>query len=518
MSEEAAAPIAAPSEPAAAVEVPTIEVDAADAAPAEGQAAPGGSAAPSDSTPAEYRDPGADIKDYIMKGLSEIEGNAGGTADAKPKEPDATAGQPDEKKTTPEAAEEPKKAKEKETEEHPESVKDTDNAKPEEKEDAEDEPDEAKAEKDKALVKVIPDVDFKEHDKIPNYDRVPKEARAAIEKYAEAGTAMKKTLSALGGDAYIAPLTKIAGGMQDGDNLPIFSGVLEAVGVDDFAGFVDDTLRFAMIEATGADRPKSDAGAHLQGKLKASTNRVIEALFGDDVNVDYVKKLVKYDKGGHLNTADVDKYFEENGELAEPNPVLTELQTENQRLKDELEATKGKTADDQTAAQTRQINDFDKNLSKHTHSSLNDLVIKKSALKAVATDTPELAAGKETMRKLIQTDFDTSIRNNTLYKKLQDSHLKGEVTTANYQTRLTKIVDTAIMQARENAGPLEALVALLYGNGHNAKILDREKDLGAGESDKPGEPTITAEGKKPKAMTMEEYRKYMTEQIAATER
>lgn len=492
MPEEFAAPDAAPITEAAPAE-PVIDAGeaAADAVPASDAASTATSADASAQGAAAADQPAeiTDVKDYIRQGLASIEQ---GSSPAEEKKPDAakTDDEPAAGDTPPET-EKPKDEKAKSDDED-EAADEDDDQKPKEK------TDEAKSDDADGLK--VPKVAFKTRAEIEkDFDRIPKAARSLLTEYAEAGTAMQATLETLGGEAFVAPLSKVVEGLQseDGNNMPVFSGLLEAGGIDRFADIVDDVMGLTMVEVLN-NTPKNAGEKRLHDKLKQTSKRVIEAVFGDDATIEHIGKLVQYDKSGHLNTKDVDQYFEEN-----PHEKEMPKDSKDRRIAD-LEAqladkAKSDDSETETAANDKSTAaDFDKEMRSNTHPTLEATFFKTSILKPVQGDDETIRDGKKAARALVRTAFDSALRTDPRYTKLKESAAKGETTTANYKRRYAGLVESAISAASDAAAPLEALVALVYGGKRNVDILERSKSAAAaGDGSKAadiGEPTQTIKG------------------------
>lgn len=487
-------PIAAAPAAEAPVEVAPVDI-VDEAAPAESDAA-APAADTSAEAPAAADDKPAEVQsvsDFIRQGLAELdEIKAGNTEttdepDSKPKS-DADA-ENTEDKEKPKETEEPAKADESDDDKDPKE--------------------------EPAKAKIIPEVEFRTRAQIDtDFDRVPKEAREVMATYAEAGKQMQATLESLGGEPYMAPLQKIVEGMEGDNNLPMFSGMLEAVGIERFADYIDDTMLLACVE-TLRNEPTNDGERFFVDKLKDTARKVLQAQFGDDVTYAHLKKLVTYDRGGHLNTADVDKYFEENPDEdpAKADPVLREKDDRILELETKLAEAEGK---GEQTAQTQQAVDFDKDTSTHTHGVLEDMLFKKSVLKGIATDDEVLAAAKKAARKLIRTEYDANITGNKVYARLKSGNLKGEASTSKYQRDFSTLVGKALMQARETAEPIEALISLVYGGKRNVEIRDREQPAGDENGNGNHQPTMTTQregGKDPSKMSEKEWREYLKEQL-----
>ena len=152
---------------------------------------------------------------------------------------------------------------------------------------------------------------------------------------------------------------------------------------------------------------------------------------------------------------------------------------------------------------------------------LDDLFYKRSVLREVATDLPEIKEAKAQVRLLLNDHIRSYQKADPRFSELKQSAYKGNTNTAKYQKAYTAFIDDTLFEAKKLAGPLEKAFALIYQLGQNGKVIvDPTKDpsasAGADSSGQgsPKTPTQTTQPEK-KDMSIEEWRLHMAREIAA---
>lgn len=353
------------------------------------------------------------------------------------------------------------------------------------------------------------------------FPRAPKEVRDIAAANAEAAIALQKQIETdFGGEHMAEPMKMIAKGLIEDDNIPVIHGILGAQGVDGFTGLLADFLHVALIDAPKADQ-KDEANRYFAEACSGVAEKIFKECFGENATPVLIKKLLKYEADGLLNTGDVDSFYTEDGE-GKPNPIVKEQEDKIADLERQLAESKATETDKKATAEVRFAEEWSNEIFTETTTSLDDLYLKHSVLKPVKGDSPELTAGKDAIRKIVLESAREAQKADPEFKKLQAAAYRGNGETGKYKKAKAALVENTVFHAKKIAAPLEALVSQIYALGRNANLPvplpAAAKAASAGDPQptnpqlEPKEPTQTTTAEK-KPMTLEEWNKHMREEI-----
>jgi len=352
------------------------------------------------------------------------------------------------------------------------------------------------------------------------FPRTSKEIRDVAARNAEIALEKQEILDSLGGESYIEPLQMIASGLHGGDNVSVFTGIFTAAGSAGFEGLVRDVLQLAFVDAV-ENEPKTEWEMQLNEALQSYVDTALAARLGDGVNMRYITKLVKYDRSGQLNTADVDQYFEETGEDVDviESPRIAALEQENRHLKEKLgqtsesQATAAKKADEEHREQ------YDTGFADNLTAMAKSKIFSKSVLREIDGDSAELKIAKGRARKMLLEGAIKESRDKSVYRKLRNSDRKGEKATAKYRKDLTTLIDDALAQVKIDASDLEPVFSLVYSLSRNTNL--KKPQLGNGappeNADKARQPTQPKQAQRSEDISWEDWQKHLREQTASME-
>lgn len=344
------------------------------------------------------------------------------------------------------------------------------------------------------------------------FNRTSKEIREVAAKNADAALKALDVIDELGGEHFIPAMKSIASGLQAGDYMPVYSGVLNSVGVEEFTDFLAEGMRVAVVDSQ-ITKPTNEGEQYLQDRCRELVNGIVADRLGEGATFDRLIQLYKWDQEGLLNTEDVEKYYTDHaakdGDADDPDKA------EIARLKAEL-AKKEPTAEDESKKREQTFSEkFDAERAADATKLMDDLWLAKSVLRPVASDPAELVKSKAEIVKVVREQTDKWLREQTAYTKLKKSAGKGESNTAAYKRNTQTLMDSYLAQARQLAAPLESLVSQVYKLSRNGKILAEPAD--ANEQDATGqslEPTQTKKRETATPVTREAWRKHLADQLS----
>lgn len=341
--------------------------------------------------------------------------------------------------------------------------------------------------------------------------RAPKGIREYAIAASREARAGRELTQKIGGEFFVEPLSKIAQGIQNGENLNIFHGILEAGGVDSFAEVLDDALQLALI-TTQQSEPTNEGERFLSQRCKEMVNQILETRFGENASIENIEKLLKYERDGYLNVSDVDSFYNDNKEN-EDNPLVKSLKSQVDTLQQQLNSQKTSETEQQNAQERAVTEKFTELSDSSLSKMMNDLVYKNSVIMPLEADSPEDKQAKATVKTLLDAFIGNKFKSDASFKVLQDSFKKGNQNTANFQTKFTNLIDTTISEARDLVSGIEAIFAAKISAGRNNQLLNGQTTP-PGNPEQPLVPTQTAAPKAPAQMSEEEHHKWLRDQIA----
>lgn len=337
-------------------------------------------------------------------------------------------------------------------------------------------------------------------------------APIAIREYALAASEEAKIgrelTQKLGGEFFIEPITEIAQGIQNGENLGIFQGILKAGGVDSFAEMIDDVMTLALID-TQKNEPTNDGERFMQARCKEITDQILQNRFGENASIERIEELLKYDRDGYLNADDVRKYYEEDGD-GENNPVIESLKQQVETLKGQLGEQTTSESEKQNAIERAANEKFTELSDQSLSKTMNDLVYQDSVIKPLETDSPEVKNAKETVKNLIDSFISNKFKTGS-YGDLKNSFKKGNQNTATFQSKFSEHLNSTVLEAKDLISGIEAMFAANISNSRNNQLLTKTTP---GNPEIPNVPTETTAPKSTAQMSDEEYHEWLKQGFA----
>lgn len=361
--------------------------------------------------------------------------------------------------------------------------------------------------------------------------KVVKQAAA----WAEEAKQGKDTVTALGGEHYIKPLTKMASALQD-DNAPpdafqpFFEGIIEAAGDSALMKVLTQSIHMGFIQSPAWQaNPETKAwGDELAGKVDAAmvdrfgVNAETMSNLADWQSIGAIDGFAKWlgeefkDEDGEfddLKFHEASKSFYNEIRGIRNNPKVKELTQKTLELERQLESREAE------AKQVPEV-DFDNSFGEYfggvVDTVLPKVIFAGTPLADLATDTPEMKDRKAYFRDNIATKVRQSLDAGDR-KKLLDGYKQGKHSTAIYQTTLAKAMETAIGKADSDRKMAEKTIAELYGKTRNAELLKKQEESakkGTEEAPlKPTQPTEFASTDRPK--TVKDVQKNLSDAFAA---
>lgn len=339
------------------------------------------------------------------------------------------------------------------------------------------------------------------------FARVPKAAQSTILEYANLARSGQELIDKIGGEHFVEPVAKIAESIRNGDNMGVFSGYLEAGTVDGFADLINDTLDLAFVQIAQGE-PTNDGEKWLKERTQTMLDSVLQTRFGENASLQRIEQLLKYDRDGYLNTDDVSKYYEEAD--AHENPVISSLKEENAKLKAQI-GEKETIASEQKREQEKLAAErFATSTNETLDKVLSSMVYETSALNPVTTDSTAFKAGKEAAKSLLNSHAQTILKNNPQYAELQKSYLRGESSTAIYKSKLTGLMETAMLEAKEMASKFEAVFAEVANNSRDVKLLNSQETQEQPVTETPS----IAKTSEVKALSSDDFHSWLSKQFS----
>lgn len=321
---------------------------------------------------------------------------------------------------------------------------------------------------------------------------VPKKFIAKAAVWAEGAKANDELRSSLGGEPFIAPLTKIATALQNGGTSteefqPLFDGVLEAAGDEGLLTLMHMAVHMGFVNA---DLWMEQPGTKAFGEqVKQIVDNAVETKYG--TTPDRLLSVLQWDKDGSLEKLtpfldakfeDDDGDFDENAFLlaaktlydeingVRNNPATRKLAEENLALKRQLEAKPAPEEKGKSEEVDRSFGDYITNTVK---TIIPKVVWAKSPLMPLDTDDEKMTGRKERFRNNLLNSIIQHVHSNKAKSSLAIGYRQGSHHTAIYQKSLTAALDEAITAVGPEKVEAESILADLYGNTRNAKLLDK---------------------------------------------
>lgn len=314
--------------------------------------------------------------------------------------------------------------------------------------------------------------------------KYPRQSKDLIAEAAEfAGQAKKgnEFIQQIGGDEYIEPMAIIAQGLKESKPAQIFQGIVQIGNQNTLLDVVGNAIHLAVNKAKGFQ--ETEETKEFGEKLELVTNTILSEKFGEQVSLDKLESLVKYDQLGWVEA--IERWKEagyvdpdEFDEMLEADKEPAKFLTLKQQLQKESEAKLAAEAKLNEVESTKlsQVEiDFDKTNTDSLESVLEGVVWKKSALKDLDTDPAELKEEKAAFRALLLKEAKEHFRSSPDRKELLNAFKRGEQNSPNYKQTLTSAVNSAILQTKEKTGFYERIIAKLYGNTRNGQIAKSVK-------------------------------------------
>jgi len=304
---------------------------------------------------------------------------------------------------------------------------------------------------------------------------------AEAAKYSEAAKKGTEVIEAIGGEAFVPGMTTIATSLKDGNYRDALGGIAETVGPEGLVHTVAETMRLGFVEADEMAASENPLKAHFGKTMLAVVDSVIEQRFGPEMSIAKLEKLAQWDQAGWFDK--IEKWAEESyvdhaelDELLETtnDPKLLELKQEKKRLEAQLAEAKPQ-ADASTAAKQLEIeNSFNEMSAGKVDEVMSDIVLKRSPLRDLPTDTAETKEEKALLRNQLTDDAKTLLRSDPAYAKLLEGYKTGQTKTAVFQSKFAEAINKAVLGTRAKTVTAERIFAKLQGSTRNSQLAKKQ--------------------------------------------
>lgn len=303
----------------------------------------------------------------------------------------------------------------------------------------------------------------------------------------------KDAIASLGGEHWLPPLTQVVTALRDADDphqppeafQPFFEGIVSGAGDTALLKVLGQSMYMGFVQAPAweSNPATKDFGKELSTKVDTALQMrfgvTAETIAGlaDLHSIGAIDGLSKWTEEEFL---DDDKEFDEYKFLEaskklyndirgiQQNPKLKAQTLENRELKRQLEE---RTAEANKEAPSSNV---EQSFSEYIDNVVDTVLPKvlftlKSPLSEREGDTDEMKERKSDLRENITDKVRSALTGDR--QNLLAGFKLGKQTTANYQTKLTEALNTAINKADPNRLRAERMIAELYGKTRNGKLL-----------------------------------------------
>lgn len=345
---------------------------------------------------------------------------------------------------------------------------------------------------------------------------------AEAAKYSEAAKKGTEVIQALGGEEFVPGVTEIATALRDGNYRGALGGIAGTVGAEGLVHTVAETMKLGFCEADEMAASENPYKAEFGKTMLAVVDSVIEQRFGPEMNIAKLTKLALWEQAGWFDK--IEKWAEESyvdhselDELLETtnDPKLLELKQEKKRLEAQLAEAKPK-ADASTAAKQLEIeNSFNQMSAGKVDEVINDVVLKRSPLRDLPTDSAETKEEKALLRNQLTDDAKILLKTDPAYAKLLEGFRTGQSKTAVFQTQFTAAINKAVLGTREKTATAERIFAKLQGSTRNSQLAKKQNRSQIDPQAKRYEPTVTQDFGDGKKLTGDQIQKNLLNSIIA---
>jgi len=346
---------------------------------------------------------------------------------------------------------------------------------------------------------------------------------AEAAKYSEAAKKGSEVIEAIGGEAFVPGMTTIATSLKDGNYRDALGGIAETVGPEGLVHTIAETMRLGFVEADEMAASENPYKSHFGKTMLAVVDSVIEQRFGPEMNIAKLTKLAQWEQAGWFDK--IEKWAEESyvdhaelDELLETtnDPKLLALKQETKRLEAQLAEAKPK-ADASTAAKQLEIeNSFNQMSDGKVDEVINDVVLKRSPLRDLPTDSAETKEEKALLRNQLTDDAKILLKSDPAYAKLLEGYKTGQSKTAVFQTQFTAAINKAVLGTREKTATAERIFAKLQGSTRNSQLAKKQNSRPQIDPQaKRYQPTVTQDFGNGEKLTGEQIQKNLLDGIIA---
>lgn len=305
-----------------------------------------------------------------------------------------------------------------------------------------------------------------------------KEASAHIIQVGQTANRLTETIDRLGGEHFVPALEKVSAGLQQGNSASVFEGVVSAASSEGLLNLIGDTLDLAFLQADSF--AKEAETAQFGSALRAIAEAAIQRKFGESVSMESLSRLTQLAEIGWLEKIDkwttdgwVDR--DEADELikAANDPKALAIAKENARLKAELEKKAGEASKAEADKANELEGRFHKTVTDNISKTLHNVVLPKSILRDLATDTPEMKEQKALIRSTIEQKAVEAFQALESSSDLLKGFKQGKYATGVYQTQFVNAVNSALLQVKAQTALAEKMFAKMYGNTRNGQLANK---------------------------------------------
>lgn len=306
---------------------------------------------------------------------------------------------------------------------------------------------------------------------------------AEAAKYSEAAKKGTEVIKAIGGEAFVPGMTTIATSLKDGNYRDALGGIAETVGPEGLVHTIAETMRLGFVEADEMAASDNPYKSHFGKTMLAVVDSVIEQRFGPEMSIEKLTKLAQWEQAGWFDK--IEKWAEESyvdhaelDELLETtnDPKLLELKQEKKRLEAQLAEAKPQ-ADASTAAKRLEIeNSFNELSANKVDEVMTDIVLKRSPLRDLPTDSAETKEEKALLRNQLTDDAKALLKTDPAYAKLLEGYKTGQIKTAVFQTKFAEAINKAVLGTRAKTATAERIFAKLQGSTRNSQLAKKQSN------------------------------------------
>jgi hypothetical protein len=317
------------------------------------------------------------------------------------------------------------------------------------------------------------------------FNRVSKEARAEMHRYAEMARAQIELTQEIGSPDLLPPAVNTFKALQsaavDGDYTDYLTSIAVNTGLDGLFGLMDDTL-FRVLDET-RERPTDPQGQQLFDATLRIVDRQFQQRFGEGYTSDRIANLIQADQAGLVDWDLLDDEYTQPAQTVrvEDSPEYKALETQ---LKD-LQAARTP----ETPAAAANEPSFEAAAAQEINAYLKP-VIGSQIFTPLKNDSAEVKEFKSVLSDVILTKAAANFRQSPEFRELYERFENKTLTIPQFKSQY----DAAIRKASLNTGEFtlkaQKLIKSLYKDSVNAEVQERLRDS-AGNAEPQGNPTET---------------------------